>query len=64
MPDLFEMTASDGSSHWVLGVSANAKHRGLPATYAYWTGAFDGAGFVPDAAEPRWLDWGSTSTVR
>lgn len=57
-PDLFEMTASDGSSHWVLGVSANAKHRGLPATYAYWTGAFDGAGFVPDAAEPRWLDWG------
>lgn len=57
-PDIFEMTADDGSSQWVLGVSANAKHRGLPATYAYWTGAFDGSGFVPDAHEPRWLDWG------
>ncbi|WP_426326007.1 glycoside hydrolase family 32 protein [Microbacterium sp. E-13] len=57
-PDIFEMTAEDGSSHWVLGVSANAKHRGLPATYAYWTGTFDGSGFVPDSQEPRWLDWG------
>ena len=57
-PDIFEMTADDGSSRWVLGVSANAKHRGMPATYAYWTGAFDGSGFIPDAHEPRWLDWG------
>lgn len=57
-PDLFQMTADDGSSTWVLGVSANAKHRGLPATYAYWTGAFDGSAFVPDDYEPRWLDWG------
>ena len=57
-PDIFEMTADDGSSRWVLGVSANAKHRGLPATYAYWTGAFDGSRFLPDAHEPRWLDWG------
>lgn len=57
-PDIFEMTADDGSSTWILGLSANAKHRGLPATYAYWSGAFDGAGFVPDAPEPRWLDWG------
>jgi len=57
-PDIFEMTADDGSTHWVLGVSANARHRDLPATYAYWTGAFDGADFIPDAHEPRWLDWG------
>jgi levanbiose-producing levanase len=57
-PDIFQMTADDGSWQWVLGVSANAKHRGLPATYAYWTGAFDGSNFVPDAHEPRWLDWG------
>lgn len=57
-PDIFRMTADDGSSQWVLGVSANAKHRGLPATFAYWTGAFDGNEFVPDAHEPRWLDWG------
>lgn len=57
-PDIFEMTADDGTRHWVLGVSANAKGRGLPATYAYWTGAFDGSGFVPDEHEPRWLDGG------
>ncbi len=57
-PDIFRMTADDGSSQWVLGVSANAKHRGLPATYAYWTGQFDGSGFVPAEHEPRWLDWG------
>lgn len=57
-PDIFRMVADDGSDHWVLGVSANARHRGLPATYAYWTGAFDGDGFVPDAHEPRWLDAG------
>lgn len=57
-PDIFEMRADDGSYQWVLGVSANAKHRGLPATYAYWTGSFDGSAFVPDAHEPRWLDWG------
>jgi levanbiose-producing levanase len=57
-PDLFKMTADDGTQHWVLGVSANGKARGLPATYAYWTGAFDGTSFVPDADEPQWLDRG------
>lgn len=57
-PDIFRMTADDGSSHWILGVSANGKGRGLPATYAYWPGAFDGASFVPDNGEPQWLDHG------
>lgn len=57
-PDLFRMVADDGSAHWVLGTSANGKGRGLPATYAYWTGAFDGASFTPDHDEPHWLDWG------
>ncbi|WP_243842034.1 glycoside hydrolase family 32 protein [Microbacterium hydrocarbonoxydans] len=57
-PDVFRMTADDGTSQWVLGVSANGKGRGLPATYAYWTGRFDGAAFTPDRDEPRWLDWG------
>lgn len=57
-PDLFRMTADDGTSHWVLGTSANGKGRGLPATYAYWTGAFDGSSFTPDHAEPEWLDYG------
>ena len=59
------MTADDGTSHWILGMSANGKGRGLPATYAYWTGAFDGASFVPDHGEPQngWTT-GSTSTVQ
>lgn len=57
-PDIFRMAADDGTEHWILGLSGNAKSRGLPATYAYWTGAFDGATFTPDAHEPRWLDHG------
>ncbi|MGN8553198.1 UNVERIFIED_CONTAM: glycoside hydrolase family 32 protein [Microbacterium sp. SLM126] len=57
-PDLFRMAADDGTSHWVLGTSANGKGRGLPATYAYWTGSFDGVAFAPDHDEPQWLDHG------
>ncbi|MGC5170034.1 glycoside hydrolase family 32 protein [Microbacterium sp. DT81.1] len=57
-PDIFRMTADDGSSRWILGISANGKSRGLPATYAYWPGAFDGSTFVPDHGEPQWLDYG------
>ncbi|MHA4816135.1 glycoside hydrolase family 32 protein [Streptomyces aculeolatus] len=57
-PDLFHLTADDGTGRWVLGVSANGKDAGLPNTYAYWTGAFDGTTFTPDAADPQWLDHG------
>lgn len=57
-PDIFRMEASDQTTHWILGMSANGKSRGLPATYAYWTGEFDGAAFTPYAEEPRWLDSG------
>ncbi|MFF3484344.1 glycoside hydrolase family 32 protein [Streptomyces sp. NPDC002701] len=57
-PDLFRITAEDGTVKWVLGVSANAKGAGLPNTYAYWTGAFDGSSFAPDTSDPQWLDYG------
>ncbi|TLM74542.1 glycoside hydrolase family 32 protein [Pseudarthrobacter sp. NamB4] len=58
-PDLFEMTASDGTRHWVLGASMDAYSLGLPMTYAYWTGAWDGDQFVADnVSSPQWLDWG------
>lgn len=57
-PDIFRMTADDGSRHWVLATSANGKGRGLPATYAYWTGEFDGISYSPDRHEPEWLDHG------
>lgn len=57
-PDLFEMTADDGTRHWVLGASMDAYSIGLPMTYAYWTGDWDGEQFVADDLEPQWLDWG------
>ncbi|MFE6286355.1 glycoside hydrolase family 32 protein [Streptomyces sp. NPDC057877] len=57
-PDLFALTAGDGTRRWVLGVSANGKGSGLPHTYAYWTGGFDGTTFTPDTADPQWLDHG------
>lgn len=57
-PDLFRITAADGTRKWVLGVSANGKGSGLPNTYAYWTGSFDGTAFTADSADPQWLDHG------
>ncbi|WP_030611967.1 glycoside hydrolase family 32 protein [Streptomyces fulvoviolaceus] len=57
-PDLFRIRAADGAWKWVLGASANGKGSGLPSTYAYWTGAFDGTTFTPDASDPQWLDHG------
>ncbi|MFH8738561.1 glycoside hydrolase family 32 protein [Streptomyces sp. NPDC017964] len=57
-PDLFHITGTGGTATWVLGVSANGKASGLPNTYAYWTGSFDGTTFTPDAAAPQWLDHG------
>ncbi|MEU7305867.1 GH32 C-terminal domain-containing protein [Streptomyces sp. NPDC007206] len=57
-PDLFRMTADDGTAKWVLGASADGTGTGQPPTYAYWTGSFDGGSFTPDAPDPQWLDHG------
>ena len=57
-PDLFALTADDGTTKWVLGASANGKAIGQPNTYAYWTGTFTGTGFQPDNPAPQWLDHG------
>ncbi|MFF5468122.1 glycoside hydrolase family 32 protein [Streptomyces achromogenes] len=57
-PDLFRIEAADGTWHWVLAASANGTQSGLPATYAYWTGTFDGETFTADADAPQWLDHG------
>ncbi|WP_456284347.1 glycoside hydrolase family 32 protein [Microbacterium sp. JZ101] len=57
-PDLFEMTADDGSRHWILGASMDAYGVGLPMTYAYWMGTWDGEQFLADDLTPQWLDWG------
>ena len=42
----------------MLGASANTKGSGGPATYAYWTGQWNGTTFVPDQPDPKWLDHG------
>ncbi|WEP00442.1 GH32 C-terminal domain-containing protein [Streptomyces sp. FXJ1.172] len=57
-PDLFRITADDGTPMWVLGASADGTGSGEPNTYAYWTGSFDGASFTADRADPQWLDHG------
>ncbi|MFZ3566310.1 glycoside hydrolase family 32 protein [Streptomyces sp. BH097] len=57
-PDLFRIKAADDTWHWVLAASANGTSSGLPATYAYWTGDFDGDTFTAVADAPRWLDHG------
>ncbi|TDN91648.1 GH32 C-terminal domain-containing protein [Microbacterium sp. BK668] len=57
-PDLFPIRADDGTVKWVFGVSANGYATNEPATYAYWTGSFDGTSFRFDAAAPQWLDHG------
>lgn len=57
-PDLFKMRADDGTTHWVMGMSANGYLTGAPNTYAYWTGSFDGTTFTPDTAAPQWADHG------
>ncbi|MDW4573936.1 GH32 C-terminal domain-containing protein [Microbacterium sp. M3] len=57
-PDLFPIRADDGSVKWVFGVSANGYATGEPATFAYWTGSFDGTSFTFDQSSPQWLDHG------
>ncbi|NWL35612.1 glycoside hydrolase family 32 protein [Paenarthrobacter nitroguajacolicus] len=57
-PDLFEMTADDGTRHWVFGASMDAYSVELPMTFAYWMGAWNGTAFVADDLTPQWLDWG------
>ncbi|WP_194409351.1 glycoside hydrolase family 32 protein [Microbacterium cremeum] len=57
-PDLFPIRADDGTLKWVFGVSANGYATDEPATFAYWTGSFDGTSFAFDHAAPQWLDHG------
>ena len=57
-PDLFRITADDGSAHWVIAASMDAWASGLPMTYAYWVGQWDGTRFTADDIAPQWLDWG------
>jgi levanbiose-producing levanase len=57
-PDIFRIQAGDNSWHWVLAASMQGDYSGLPNTYAYWIGEWDGEEFTSDTAHPQWLDWG------
>ena len=57
-PDLFRITADDGSAHWIIAASMDAWASGLPMTYAYWVGQWDGTRFTADDIAPQWLDRG------
>ncbi|MDQ4501364.1 glycoside hydrolase family 32 protein [Sinomonas sp. ASV322] len=61
-PDLFELNL-DGDPQrprWVLMAGANGAAEGRTTGTAYWTGAWDGTRFVPDASDGRhqWADDG------
>lgn len=57
-PDLFRIRADDGTVHWVLAASVQGDRVGLPDTYAYWTGSWDGHAFHRDHLDPQFLDHG------
>lgn len=57
-PDLYEITANDGTTHWVLGASVQGDYSGKVNTFAYWTGEWNGTEFVVDQSDPQWLDYG------
>ena len=57
-PDLFRITADDGGEHWVIAASMDGSASGLPMTYAYWVGQWDGTRFTADDIAPQWLDRG------
>jgi sucrose-6-phosphate hydrolase SacC (GH32 family) len=57
-PDLFQIKADDGTTHWVLAASTQGDYSGQPDTYGYWTGTWNGTSFVRDQSAPQWLDYG------
>ena len=57
-PDIYQIRGDNGTLKWVLAASANGKSVGLPNTYAYWVGSFNGTTFTADNSTPQWLDYG------
>ena len=66
MPDLFPLTADDGSVHWVLLLSINPGGVAGGSGSQYFVGQFDGTVFTPyddapgaDPDDVLWLDHGA-----
>ena len=59
VPDLFQLTDPQGSTHWVLLMSVNDGALAGGSGIQYFIGNFDGVKFHWDASQgARWLDFG------
>lgn len=57
-PDLFKLTAPDGTEKWVLLVNLNPGGPFGGSATQYFIGEFDGKTFKADDTDTRWLDYG------
>jgi fructan beta-fructosidase len=57
-PDLFVLTAPDGSTHWVLLVSLNPGGVAGGSGTQYFIGQWDGTTFTTAQSDAQWIDYG------
>ena len=57
-PDLFALTAPDGSTHWVLLVSLNPGGIAGGSGTQYFIGQWDGRTFTTSQEDELWIDYG------
>lgn len=58
-PDLFPLTAADGTKKWILFVSINPGGPQGGSATQYFVGGFDGESFTVESTETKWLDYGA-----
>jgi fructan beta-fructosidase len=58
-PDLFPLTAADGTQKWILFVSINPGGPQGGSATQYFVGNFDGKTFSTESSETLWLDYGA-----
>ena len=58
-PDLFPLTAEDGTTKWILFVSINPGGPQGGSATQYFVGDFDGKTFTTESKEVQWLDYGA-----
>ncbi|WZH45785.1 glycosyl hydrolase [Fusarium acuminatum] len=59
-PDLYQIDLDGDTTKrtWVLAMGANGYRYNRPTGTAYWTGKWDGRGFVATNSLPQWMDDG------
>lgn len=58
-PDLFPLTAEDGTQKWILFVSINPGGPQGGSATQYFVGDFDGKTFYTESKQVKWLDYGA-----